>query len=130
MRLNASTIATLHPWFPTLDLASVRIVQSGPASWFVRSVLHQGAMTVAPYIFYGRSRLNPTDHASLALLAHELKHVEQYRALGHARFLLQYARDLIAAKGHYSRDLPLEAPCYALQAQVKLALDQAAPPHT
>jgi hypothetical protein len=122
MRLNAATLATLSPWFPDADFAGVRIVQTGPVCWFVRSVLKQGAMTVSPFIFYGRRRLDLTSVSSLALLAHELRHIEQYRRMGHVPFLLRYLGDLIRARFRYSRDLPLEAECYDLQAEVARAL--------
>jgi hypothetical protein len=75
----------LRPWFPDLDLGTIRIVERGPVCWYVRNVVRQGAMTVAPYVFYGRERLDPEDPGSLALLAHELNHVRQYKRFGHAR---------------------------------------------
>src|SRR5690606_728817 len=90
-------------------------------SWFVRNVLRQGAMTIAPFVFFGKHQYDPTSPRSLALLAHELKHVEQYRQLGHIRFLWTYMRDRLRA-GQYSRDLPLEQGPYALQDEVRTAL--------
>jgi hypothetical protein len=54
----------------------------------------------------------------MALLAHELKHIEQYAAMGHVRFLFTYMRDRVRA-GAYRRDLPLEVGPYALQAVVE-----------
>ena len=48
----------------------------------------------------------------VALWAHELKHVEQYRQLGVDQFAARYARDYRA----------LEAPAYQLQGQVRQAL--------
>jgi hypothetical protein len=128
MRIDAATIETLRPWFPALDLDGVRIVESGPVCWFVRRVLGQGAMAVSPYIFYGRSRFDAASLGSLALLAHELKHVQQYRELGHLRFLLRYVRGLAGNRFRYSRELPLEAEAYALQAQVREALLPLFPP--
>jgi hypothetical protein len=122
LSVDAATQAKLRPWFPGLDLDRVRLIESGPLCWFVRSVLGQGAMTIDPWVFYGRDRFDSGSAASVALLAHELKHVEQYRRLGHARFLLGYLRDLASNGFRYSRNLPLEAECYALQAEVELAL--------
>jgi hypothetical protein len=78
-------------------------------------------MTIAPFIFFGRDRYDPTKAGSLALLAHELKHIGQYRSMGHVRFLWTYLRDRRRA-GRYSRDLPLEVDPYALQAIVEPAL--------
>lgn len=120
--MDQRAVEALRPWFPELDFGGVRLVQSGPVSWFVRSVLHQGAMTIAPFVFYGESRFDPSSPGSLALLAHELRHIEQYGEMGHFRFLVTYLRDRIKA-GHYSRDLPLEAGPYALQDEVRKALE-------
>ena len=117
-RIDPATAALLQPFVPGLDLGSVRIVEGGPVCWFVRRVLRQGAMTVAPFIFYGRSRFDAAGLPSVALLGHELRHVEQYRHYGHVTFLFRYLRDLAANRFRYSRDLPLEAECYALQARI------------
>jgi hypothetical protein len=123
IRIETSTITTLRRWFPEPDLQRVRIVRGGPVCWYVRYVARQGAMTIAPFVFYGRERYDPSTPRGLALLAHELLHVQQYRAYGHARFLLLYLRDLARARFRYSADLPLERPCYNLQAQVRETLD-------
>jgi hypothetical protein len=122
MRVDALTTSRLQPWLPSVSIGEVHIVSSGPVCWFVRHVLKQGAMTIAPYIFYGRAHFDPTSISSLALLAHELKHVEQYRAMGHVRFLARYFRDLAGNRMRYSKELPLEAEAYALQARVLVAL--------
>jgi hypothetical protein len=121
--MDAATAAILKPWFPGLDLAKVRIVTSGPGCWFVRNVIRQGAMTVAPFVLFGKDTLDPAKASSLALLAHELKHIEQYKQMGHFRFLTTYIRDRQRAGG-YRRDLPLEVEPYALQAVVREALRQ------
>ena len=122
MKIGAATIATLQPWFGAMPLDGVHIVERGPMCWLVRNVLRQGAMTIAPFIFYGKARFDASSLPSVALLAHELKHVEQYRAKGHVRFLATYLRDLAGNKFRYSHDLPLEAEAYALQADVLKAL--------
>jgi hypothetical protein len=120
--MDERAVQSLRPWFPELDFDRVRLVHSGPISWFVRSVLHQGAMTIAPFVFFGRNHFDPVSPGSLALLAHELRHIEQYAQMGHVRFLTTYLRDRIKA-GHYSHDLPLEAGPYALQDEVRAALE-------
>jgi len=120
--LDAATATTLQPWFPSLALSKVRIVEAGPVCWFVRNVLRQGAMTFSPFIFFGRDTWDGASLVSIALLAHELRHIEQYRERGHVMFLARYFRDLARNRFRYSRDLPLEAECYALQARVEEAL--------
>lgn len=79
-------------------------------------------MTIAPFVFFGKHRYDPTSPRSLALLAHELQHIQQYREMGHLRFLFTYSRDRLKA-GRYSRDLPLESGPYALQEEVRAALE-------
>lgn len=120
--MDERALEALTPWFPDLDLKAVRLVHSGVMSWFVRSVLRQGAMTIAPFVFFGKHRYDPTSPRSLALLAHELQHIQQYREMGHLRFLFTYSRDRLKA-GRYSRDLPLESGPYALQEEVRAALE-------
>src|SRR5690348_9515788 len=112
VRIDSDTVAALRPWFPDLDLQTVELVERGPVCWYVRNVVKQGAMTIAPFVFFGREHFDPAQAGSVALVAHELKHVEQYRAMGHARFLAQYLADLARNRFQYSRELPLEAPAY------------------
>lgn len=121
--MDEQAVEKLSRWFPDLDLRRVKLVHSGPMSWFVRNVLRQGAMTIAPFVFFGKHEYEPGSPRSLALLAHELRHIEQYREMGHARFLFTYMRDRIRA-GKYSRDLPLEVGPYELQAEVRAELEQ------
>lgn len=123
VRIDPAVAGLLLPWFPQPTLEGVRIVQNGPVCWFVRAVLRQGAMTVAPYVFFGRSRYDPARLASIALLAHEIKHVEQYQRYGHVRFLLLYVWHLARNRFRYSRNLPLEAEAYTLQSEVRATLE-------
>jgi hypothetical protein len=120
--LDERAVESLNRWFPDLDLKRVRLIHSGPVSWFVRTVLRQGAMTIAPYVFFGKHRYDPASPRSLALLAHELHHIRQYKEMGHVRFLYTYMRDRLKA-GEYRRDLPLEAGPYALQDEVRAVLE-------
>ena len=122
MKLDPATIQTLEAWYPAALLAEVRVVVSGPVCWFVGTVLRQGAMAFAPYVFYGRSRFDPAAPA-LPLLAHEIKHVEQYRRHGHASFLARYFLDLARNRFRYSERLPLEAEACAIQARVEQSLN-------
>jgi len=125
--MDEQVVSSLRRWFPEMDFGRVRLVHSGPVSWFVRTVLRQGAMTISPFVFFGKHEYDPASSRSLALLAHELKHIEQYGEMGHARFLFTYMRDRIKA-GKYSRELPLEVGPYGLQDDVRAALE--APPET
>lgn len=120
--MDERVVQALRPWFPDLDFRRVHLVHSGLMSWFVRNVLRQGAMTISPFIFFGKHQYDPDSPRSLALLAHELLHIQQYKELGHLRFIYTYMRDRIRA-GEYRRDLPLEAGPYDLQAQVRASLE-------
>ena len=119
--MDADVAAKLKPWFPNLDIARVHVVTNGAVCWFVRRVLNQGAMTIAPFIFFGKDPYDPASASSMALLAHELKHIEQYARAGRVRFLWTYMRDRVRA-GEYRRDLPLEVEPYAIQRIVEAAL--------
>jgi hypothetical protein len=94
MRLDARLAEMLSPWFAPEVLARTRIVSRGPVCWFVRNVLRQGAMAFSPFVFFGRERFEADRLASVALLAHELKHLEQYGRYGHIGFLRRYFWDL------------------------------------
>ena len=122
MKLDKQTIEILQPWLPVAILEDARLVERGPICWCVRELLRQGAMTFAPFIFFGRHKFEPDRISSLALLAHELKHLEQYGSRSYVRFLFRYLRDLAGHRFRDSRSLPLEAECYALQAEVAAAL--------
>ncbi len=122
MRIDDDVAARLRPWLPSLPRDDVRIVTGGPISWFVGRVLRQDAMTFSPFVFFRSGMYNRADPNSLALLAHELKHVAQYQELGHIGFLVRYFRDLAGRRFRYSRDLPLERDPYALQADVARGL--------
>ena len=99
-----------------IDLAAVRTHVGGVIGWYLRRK-RRGAMTIGDHIFYRDERRRD----DVALLVHELVHVAQYRRLGRARFLRQYAQDLAKAGG-YSRELPLEAPAYERQAAASALL--------
>jgi hypothetical protein len=123
MRIDDATANRLRPWFPTLDLRRVTLVHCGPVCWFVRSVIRQGAMTFAPWVFYGRSCFDPTRVASIALLAHELKHVEQYGERGRLGFLVRYFIDKARNGFKYDENLPLERQAYEVQRDVEKNLE-------
>jgi hypothetical protein len=122
MKIDDGSADRLRPWFPDLDMQSVTLVHGGPVCWFVRSVVRQGAMTIAPYVFYGKSSFEPASARSLALLAHELKHVEQYRARGRIGFLIKYFIDKARNGFKYNENLPLEKEAYELQREVEKKL--------
>ena len=122
MRIDAAVATKLERWFPALDLELVEIKTTGPVCWFVAAVLRQGALTFKPFVFFGRHTYDQGSLNSVALLAHELKHIEQYQQFGHFGFLRRYYWDMVHNGFRYRRDLPLEAIAYALQDEVKREL--------
>jgi hypothetical protein len=66
---------------------------------------------------------NPHAPVQLALLAHEIKHVEQYEREGLAGFLGKYLQSY-ASRGGYSSAVNFEAEAYAFQKQVEEHLTQ------
>lgn len=61
---------------------------------------------------------NPHSPVGLALLAHEIKHVEQYEREGLANFLTKYLRSY-TSKGGYSSAVNFETEAYEFQKQVE-----------
>ena len=123
MKIDAETAQTLQPWFPDFDMQRVTLVDAWPFNALVKNLLRQGAMTVAPFVFYGKASFTPGDARSLALLAHELKHIQQYRRMGYLGFLRRYFLDKARNGFEYSKTLPLEKEAYDLQAEVRRALE-------
>ena len=126
---TTSVVSTTGQWLQAnallddgLALADVRLHIGGPLSWYLRLV-KKSAITVGANIWF----VSEAKRDDLALLAHELVHVGQYREMGVPRFLARYGRDMLKAGFRYSRKLPLEAPAYERQALAKRIL-AAGPP--
>jgi Domain of unknown function (DUF4157) len=118
MKIDAETAKRLQHWFPDLDMQRVTLINAWPMNAFVKDVLRQGAMTIAPFVFYGKAHFTPGDSKSISLLAHELKHVEQYHSMGYLGFFKRYFLDKARNGFEYSKTLPLEKEAYDLQAEV------------
>ena len=105
--------AELEPYFDFAVLDSVRFKVGDPVELNMAHTLMQNpdvsAVTLVDVIVF-RDAAEARD--DVALWAHELKHVEQYRQLGVDQFAARYARDYRA----------LEAPAYQLQGQVRQSL--------
>jgi len=123
VKIDADTAHKLHRWFPDFDMRSVTLVDAWPMNALVKHVLRQGAMTVAPFVFYGKAQFVPGNAASIALLAHELKHIQQYRSMGYLGFFRRYFLDKARNGFEYSKALPLEKEAYDLQAEVLETLE-------
>jgi hypothetical protein len=115
-------------WYDRNLLRSVKIK---PASWFVRAISDPrvagteiAATTIGDTIYFRQpTRFDPHSPEGLALLAHEIRHVEQYRAFGGlAGFALEYLRDYLG--GGYGTNIPFEKEAYAIQRTVAQHLEQ------
>ena len=102
--------ARLAGYFPALDLDSVRLHRGVP-----RYVRGRPAGYVNRHrIYLAADWIQLEDADALALLAHELVHVEQYRQLGAWRFRWAYLREYMSGRfrnlGHEAayRDISFE----------------------
>lgn len=131
--LSEETVAALQPFFPELDLRRVAVRIGVP--WPVRVF---GA--VAPAAFAGPRRLyfkaghfDPETVVGLAIIAHELKHVEQYRRLGTVRFVVAYVREYLGnrraglSRAEAYRSVSFEREAYEFEAHVRAVLEERAP---
>src|SRR5690606_12866158 len=116
-RLTPEVIERLAPYVDRHSLATFRARTVTPWTWVPR-VLRASAVTLGADVCFKPGAFDPTSPRGLALIAHECVHVRQYRELGALRFLLSYARGVVASRGvHDSHPMELEAE--ALQARVR-----------
>lgn len=87
--VDAATVASLQPAFS--DVAAVRIHDDGRAAVSAAG-LEAKAYTVGNHIVFGRGQYQPASGSGRRLLAHELVHVAQQRALGAAAIQRQSSR--------------------------------------
>lgn len=105
--------AQLEPWydFAVLDAARYR-VDDGQSLGSASALMHNpdiNALTLIDTIIFRHATDAEDD---LVLWAHELKHVQQYQALGVDGFAQRYTHDFDS----------LEAPAYVIEAEVRRAL--------
>ena len=143
--LAAATITRLAPWFPELDLSTVRVRTSCrlPPNRFAASG-DIYAMTFGSTIYW-RDELDEADARDLVKLAHELVHVEQVRRHGgESAFACAYGSGYVEGDGDLPRYVrrptqyhrnPLEAEAYRFEARFRDDAGQVvasrldAPPH-
>lgn len=110
-------------WFPdpsVVDRARVVILPFCPRYIANRRT----AITLGHLIIFTKLQYyDPCSIQGLALLAHELKHVEQYEIGGIFRFLWRYLREWLKVGYDLDRH-PYEKEAYALQEQVKKRLKE------
>ena len=143
-RLDADIVSLMQEHLPELDYHRVRCVYGAslPANWF-KSLggakrLTADGMTFGNTIFLRRSvehglraplpagSASVIDRATLALLLHELVHVDQVRRFGgEIAFAYRYALGFLSARGY--RTNPLETEAYDLVARCAASLPKQLP---
>lgn len=108
--------AQLEPWYDFQVLDAARYQVGNPQQLDAASAFLQNpdvnAVTLVDVIVFRNAE---DAHDNVALWAHELKHVQQYQQWGVDDFATRYTRDFDA----------VEAPAYAIQAEVGKALKRA-----
>ena len=102
---------------PGVDFERVRLRVGGPPTWYL-GLVRKGAITLGTQVWFR----NESKRDDLALVAHELVHVAQYREFGLLGFWRRYLLDMAKAGFKYSNKLPMEAPAYARQHLAEEAL--------
>ncbi len=87
----------------------------------IQRLLGAGAVTLGNDIRFRPRLYRDTDADGLALIAHECRHVRQYRELGTIRFLTRYLAGGIRV-GFVHDAHPLEREPEAIQAQARAKL--------
>ncbi|MBS1252609.1 MAG: hypothetical protein MAG451_01650 [Anaerolineales bacterium] len=113
------------------DRELLREVQIKPANTFVKLISSERvagtditATTIGDTIYFRKPEgFDPHSPAGLALLAHEIRHVEQYREQGGIiGFALNYVREY--RHGGYGIDISFEAEAYEIGAAVQAHLTE------
>jgi len=124
-RLPQDTIENLKrkEWFPdpsVVDRARAVILPFCPQYIATR----RRAITLGHLIIFTQPQYyDPCSIQGLALLAHELKHVEQYETWGMLRFLWRYLKEWLKVGYDLDRH-PYEKEAYAFQERVKKRLKE------
>ncbi len=109
-------------WFSDPDIVRrVRLAEARGISRLLSSprLAHTqiAAITLRSTIYYRiLDQFDPHEPAGLSLLAHEIKHVEQYERLGLVRFYASYLRDYMRVG--YGEAVHLEEEAYKFQRHV------------
>lgn len=113
------------------DRSMLREVQIKPANAFVKLISSERvagtditATTIGDTIYFRKpEEFDPHSPAGLALLAHEIRHVEQYQEHGGlVGFAIDYVRQYL--QGGYGEGISFEAEAYELQGIVYKHLEQ------
>lgn len=118
--ISPTAVERLRPYVDEQSLRDARIRVTAPWSWVPR-VLGASATTLGNDICFRPGRYREHDAVGLALIAHECRHVRQYREMGAARFLAQYVFDAIRVRFRHAEH-PLELEPLVVQARARAEL--------
>jgi len=117
MKLPPCAAQTLERWLSSADLARANLVCSGLPARLVKR-LNRAGITLGKTVLFGEGHYNPFSPEGLALMAHELKHVEQYGKEGTMGFLAKYLWHWVAQGFKYSEEIPFEKEAFELERKV------------
>ncbi len=118
----AANMLMRSQWFP--DPSIIKRARLAPATWFARLLSSRilsgteiAAITLGRTIYYRQDIFyNPHTADGLSLLAHEIKHIEQFERYGLWKFYWNYLKAYF--KGGYGESVPQEAEAYELGRKV------------
>lgn len=107
--LEPAVMALMGPFFPQLDLATVRVVHPARIPSAQPST---SGLTLGSVVYMQREPV-ATNPAGMCLLLHELVHVDQCRRLGRAGFARRYGLGFATTLSY--RDNPLEQEAFGYE---------------
>jgi len=120
LAISPTAAARLRLYVDEQSLREARIRVSAPWTWVPR-LLSASATTLGNDICFRPGAFREHDAAGLALIAHECRHVRQYREMGAVRFLARYLLGMLQVRGRHA-DHPLELEPLVLQARARAEL--------
>ena len=86
----------LSPFFPNLNLEEVVLIDGSISlGKVIMPLFGASAITFGDKIYFAE-RLDQSNFFNMALIGHELVHVEQYKKRGMVRFLIRYLLEFVA----------------------------------
>ncbi len=120
IKVSQTAIERLRPYADEQSLRDARVRVTPPWSW-VPQLLGATATTLGNDICFRSGRYREHDAIGLALIAHECRHVRQYREMGALSFLAQYILGALRVRFRHAEH-PLELEPLVLQAQARAEL--------
>lgn len=148
-RLPQEAKKILQEWYPDLNLEEIKLKENTLVGAVFAEVFSAAAITIGKTIHLTKYSWldwqNPMKPDGLALLIHELKHIEQQKKMGALRFYFQYIvidfprcflvycwqkktlNFIKALKAKYEWKLPLEEPAFAIGKEFLRKTEEAKP---